>query len=60
MDTYGRVFDAAVGPVPAETNTINPPSCENWKSLPTVAGFGHACAATTSNSVSCWGADYGG
>jgi hypothetical protein len=59
IDTWGRVFDKAVGPVEAETNTLNPPSCSAWKALPATAGFGHSCGATTSNSVSCWGADYG-
>jgi hypothetical protein len=59
MDTYGRVFDSAVGPVPAGTSTINPKSCSGWSALPTVGGFGHSCAATTDNAVSCWGANYG-
>tara|TARA_B110000285_G_C14811019_1_gene461980 strand:+ start:268 stop:450 length:183 start_codon:yes stop_codon:yes gene_type:complete len=59
MDTYGRVFEAAVGPVLAGTSTINPKSCSGWSALPTVGGFGHSCAATTDNAVSCWGANYG-
>ena len=60
MDTYGRVFKKGVGPVPAGTSTISPPSCTGWRTLPTVGGFGHACAAKKPSSVSCWGADYGG
>jgi len=36
------------------------PSNSGWRTLPTVGGFGHMCVATSTNGVSCWGADYGG
>lgn len=64
VSAYGRVFNKAVGPVPAETSTIDLPYTKGWTSLPTNSGFGHGCAAlyktADTQEVKCWGADYGG